>query len=164
MSHSADMTDLDQPLGALAFIEARTKQEMPEKMRAYLLERAPLQSTTAADITVLGPRAIMTNNISSSPAIFVRALGFWTIALDHSGSAFVLDCNSGRVHYLDTGMFVGSSEKDFRIVGGVDEQGLEQSSLPVTRANVETNAEDTFENLDEFKLLIEKMGGVTVFR
>ena len=149
--------NLNDPADVVVFLAKRLRETVPEQVTAYLIDQAPRATTKVGDVTVLDSRALVSQNMDGSPAIFIRSLGFWTIATDSTGGAFVLDCQTGQIHYLDVGLFVGRSAKKSAIVGGKDATGTTHDRLAVNRHNVLANVGDTFQDLGEFQEMLNEM-------
>ncbi|TLD71387.1 hypothetical protein FEM03_07610 [Phragmitibacter flavus] len=80
------------------------EENIPGLVRDYVKTGLPSCSVDSDGLELLGSTRFVEHNTKYSPAIFIRPLGFWTIATTFGGDAFVVDTEKGDVLLVDTGM------------------------------------------------------------
>lgn len=113
---------------------------MPEVLAAYVGQVLPSKSFQHDGLRLLGARDFFVENLNSSPGLFVREFGFWTVATLPNGSAVCWDTETGRAVCIDGGQFY-YRKRMAHIVG---------KGGPITRSSIDVIAKIAASSFDTF--------------
>lgn len=112
----------------------------------YFQTCVPISDLDLNGICILSADSIKEENLELIPSYLCLPLGYVSVARTDCGDAFAVDVQTGQVHLLSHEKFEGDRIEP----GWNDDHSGFLPSLPITRENVVTTAEGSWNSVSDF--------------
>ncbi len=129
--------------------KAKEWNGLPECLKRYMDSFAGDENAEYPGCRLIGKKMFFAENFDSSPGIYIREYGYWTIGRTDTGDALCIDKKSGKLLLFSVGRFYGKPGKGM-VVGLRGEDGYFKSDKKCDEQTILDCISNEFEGISDF--------------